>query len=112
MGPLAGLAAALRLARHDGYAAVLSCVVDSPGLPNDLPGLLDPAPAYLADQPVIGLWPVQGEAVIAAILNGDGRHSMRAFAEAINARAVMSPNLPANVNYPADLDALGRSNSA
>ncbi|MEO5599021.1 MAG: molybdenum cofactor guanylyltransferase [Novosphingobium sp.] len=108
MGPLGGLAAALRFAQDEGYAAVLSCGVDSPGLPDDLPGLLAPAPAYFADQPVIGLWPPTGTAVIAGILEGQGRHSMRAFAEAMGARAVTPPVTLANVNWPDDLTNLSR----
>ena len=58
LGPLGGIAAALYDARDEGYDFVLTCGVDSDGLPEGLPGLLSPAPAYLADQPVVGLWPV------------------------------------------------------
>ena len=103
MGPLGGIAAAMRLARDDGYAAVLTCGVDSAVLPDNLLDLLGPAPAYLADQPVIGLWPVTGVGAIEAILHGDGRHSMRQFAEAISARAVQCSAKPANINTPVDL---------
>jgi molybdopterin-guanine dinucleotide biosynthesis protein A len=106
MGPLAGLAAALHHARDEGYAAVLSCGVDSVDLPTDLLELLGSAPAYVADQPVIGLWPASAVAAIEAILTGDGRHSMRAFAEATGARAVVLRTSPANINTPADLAAL------
>jgi molybdopterin-guanine dinucleotide biosynthesis protein A len=103
MGPLAGIAAALHLARDEGYDAVLTCGVDSAELPDDLPALLAPAPAYLADQPVIGLWPASALAAIEAILTSEGRHSMRQFAEAIRARAVNSAAKAANINTPADL---------
>ncbi len=106
MGPLAGIAAALHLARDEGYAAVLTCGVDSALLPEDLPELLAPAPAYLADQPVIGLWPAGAAKAIEAILTGEGRHSMRQFAEAIGARAVKIAAGPANINTPADLAGL------
>ena len=58
MGPLGGIAAALYDARDEGYELVLTCGVDSVDLPENLPELLSPAPAYLADQPVVGLWPV------------------------------------------------------
>lgn len=103
MGPLAGIAAALHLARDDGYDAVLTCGVDSLRLPDDLPGLLAPAPAFLADQPVIGLWPASASATLDAILRGEGRHSVQRFAASIGARAVKSAREPANVNTPADL---------
>ena len=108
MGPLAGIAAALHLARDENYAAVLTCGVDSAALPDDLLDLLTPAPAYLADQPVIGLWPADALEAIEAILLGEGRHSMRQFAEAIGARPVKLAAKPANINTPADLAALER----
>ncbi len=108
MGPLGGLAAALHFSRDEGYAAVLSLGVDAADLPDDLPRLLTPAPAYLSTQPVIGLWPASALEQIEAILSGDGRHSMLAFAEAIGARAVHPPHDPANINTPADLAALER----
>ncbi len=105
MGPLAGLASALHLARDEGYQAVLSCGVDSAGLPDDLLTLLSPAPAYLADQPVIGLWPASASPVLDALLESDARHSMLAFAEAIGAKPVKTAAKPANINTPADLSA-------
>lgn len=103
MGPLGGLAAALHHARDHGFEAVLSCGVDSVDLPEELPSLLAPAPACLADQPVIGLWPANSAETIDTILRGAGRHSMLAFAEAIGARAVRTTDVPANINTPADL---------
>ena len=106
MGPLGGLAAALRHAAGKGYDAVLSIGVDAPLLPHDLPALLAPAPAYLAAQPVIGLWPVGALPVIEAILLGQGKHSMRALAEATQARAVTLASIPANINTPEDLAGL------
>ena len=103
MGPLGGLAAALHLAEDEGYEAVLSIGVDAAGLPDALPALLSPAPACVADQPVIGLWPVGAARAVEAILSGDGRHSMKALAEAIGAKAIELPTPPANINTPADL---------
>jgi molybdopterin-guanine dinucleotide biosynthesis protein A len=109
MGPLAGIAAALHLARDEGYDAVLTCGVDSAMLPEDLPDLLAPAPAFLADQPVVGLWPASAVAAIETILAGAGRHSMQQFAEAVSARAVQAPASSANINTPADLATLKQS---
>ena len=106
MGPLGGIAAALHYAADEGYAAVLTCGVDSLGLPETLPALLAPAPAYVAGQPVIGLWPASAAAVIEAILKGSGRHSMLAFAEALGARAVALYAEPANINTLGDLAAI------
>ena len=103
MGPLAGLAAALRFARGNNYSAVLSIGVDLPGLPPDLVAKLSPAPACLASQPVIGLWPSSAASAAEIILSGSGRHSMFAFAEAIGARFVRDFAAPANINFPEDL---------
>jgi molybdopterin-guanine dinucleotide biosynthesis protein A len=108
MGPLAGIAGALHLARDENYVAVLTCGVDSVGLPENLPELLGAAPAYLASQPVVGIWPASALDALEAILTSEGRHSMHAFAEAIGARAVQLERAPANINTPADLAALRR----
>lgn len=108
MGPLAGLAAALHHARDEGYDAVLTCAVDSLFLPENLLELLSPSPAFLTAQPVVGLWPASAVAAIEAALHGDGNRSVRGFAEALGARGVDVPIMPANVNTPADLSALGR----
>ena len=106
MGPLAGIAAGLRLAQDDDYESVLTCGVDSVDLPENLLDMLEPGPAYLADQPVVGLWPVGAAATIERILESDGRHSMLAFAEAVGARAVKTQSQSANINTPADLAAM------
>ena len=98
LGPLGGIAGALRYARAQGYAQVLSCGVDSVGLPADLRDRLGFAPAYVVGQPVIGLWPVEALPVLEARLAGPGSHSMRAFADEIGARAIALPHPLANVN--------------
>lgn len=103
MGPLGGIAAALALAAREGFDAVLSCPVDAIGLPHDLPALLSPPPAYVASQPVIGLWSAALLAPLDVLLAGSGRHSLIAFAEAVQARAVTLPVMPGNINRPRDL---------
>jgi molybdopterin-guanine dinucleotide biosynthesis protein A len=108
MGPLAGLAAALRFAEDEDYASVLTCGVDSVGLPDDLLEILSPAPAYLETQPVVGHWTREAASIAAAILQSEGRHSMQAFARAAGVRAVKSVGVLANVNTPADLATLGK----
>ncbi|MCP9222093.1 molybdenum cofactor guanylyltransferase [Erythrobacter sp. LQ02-29] len=105
MGPLGGIAGSLRYAREHGFACVLTCGLDAPGLPENLRDMLAPAPAYLASQPVIGCWPVEALEAVEAILAGDGKHSMRALAQACGARAVVG-EIPANINTRADLVAL------
>lgn len=101
MGPLGGIAGALRHA--DGFDQVLSVPVDCLDLPAELLAALTPSPAFLADQPVIGLWPLAARAPLAALLAADTRHSMRAFAEAIGARPVAGLAGARNINTPADL---------
>lgn len=105
LGPLGGIAAALHDARDEGYDAVLTCGVDSIDLPDNLPALLHPAPAFLADQPVVGLWPVSAIPAIERMLRGDGKRSVQGFAAAIGARAVPLAQGTANINTPADLAA-------
>ena len=108
MGPLAGIAAGLHHAQDEGYASVLTCGVDSLALPSDLLDRLSPAPAFVETQPVIGHWPMQAVGAVEAILHGEGRHSMLAFATSVNARAIRANVQPANINTPADLAALER----
>lgn len=108
MGPLGGVAAALHHARDEDYEAVLTCGVDSVGLPEDLLKLLSPAPAFLEAQPVVGLWPSGAVEAIESILHGTESHSMRRFTQVIGARPVQVADIPANINTPADLAALQR----
>ena len=105
MGPLGGIAAALRYAVDENYATVLTCGVDSARLPADLPDLLGAAPAFVASQPVIGHWPATAAPVVESILLGTGKHSMLAFAGAVGATAVAIETAPYNINTPADLAA-------
>ena len=109
MGPLGGIAAGLRHARDEGFDSALTCGVDSVDLPEGLLPELSPPPAYLETQPVIGHWSVEHTATVEAILQSEGRHSMLAFAEAVNARPVKSASTPANINTPADLAAMERN---
>ena len=106
MGPLGGIAGALRAARDRGFAEVLTVGVDSLGLPDDLPERLSPGPAYVSDQPVVALWPVAALAAVEAILGADGRHSVRALADATGARGVVLDGPSINVNRPEDLAGL------
>lgn len=108
MGPLAGIAAALHFARDEGYETVLTLGVDSIGLPENLPDLLSPAPAYLESQPVVGHWPAGAVDAIETLLLADTKHSMLAFAGALGATAVKISAKPANINTPADLAAMER----
>jgi molybdopterin-guanine dinucleotide biosynthesis protein A len=106
MGPLGGIAAALHHARDEGYEFLLTCGVDSLALPEDLPDLLSPAPAFLEAQPIIGLWPASIVSKVENILHSEGPHSLKCFTAAIRARPVKTKAGPANINTQADLAAL------
>ncbi|HEV2596824.1 molybdenum cofactor guanylyltransferase [Sphingopyxis sp.] len=106
MGPLGGIAGALIHAAERGYDQLLTAPVDCVRLPGDLRALLEPAPAFLETQPVIGLWPVAALDVLRAMLEDAGDLAVKAFARRIGARAVASDFVPPNVNSAADLDRL------
>lgn len=107
MGPLAGLAGALAYASSNGFSHVLSVGVDAPGIPRDLRTMLEPAPAYVVNQPVIGYWPVTALDLLDQILASDERHSMQHFIERLGGRGVALESPPANINTPADLENFG-----
>jgi len=107
-GPLGGIGGALDHALRHGFDQVLTSPVDCMGLPAKLRALLEPAPACLADQPVIGLWPADAAAALQALLRSDARHSVYGFAERIGARLVQTAERPLNINTPDDLAGLER----
>lgn len=106
LGPMGGIAGALRYAEGEGFGQLLCISVDCVRLPEDLRSLLEPGPAYLASQPVIGLWPVSLRAEIEAQLTTSNDRSVRRFGNRIGARAVACDFVPPNVNSAADLDRL------
>lgn len=109
LGPLGGIAGALRHAAAAGYQAVLTVPCDTP--------LLDPAllatlaasqePAMLRGLPVCGLWPVRLADALEARLASQEDRSIRGWADVIGARRLEAPPIP-NVNTPADLEAIRR----
>lgn len=106
MGPLGGIAGALIHAADQGFDQVLTASVDCVRLPGDLLALLEPAPAFLETQPVIGLWPVAARHELQAMLENEGDLAVKAYARRIGARAVQSGFVPPNINSTADLDRL------
>lgn len=103
LGPLGGLAAALRHAGAQGYSHVLSAGVDIPDLPHDLAAMLaGEGAAIVESQPVVGLWPVGAGDPLDEFLNGGGR-SLYRFADHAGARRVELPRALMNVNRPEDL---------
>lgn len=106
MGPLGGIAGALIHAAERGFDQLLTAPVDCVRLPGDLRGLLEPAPAFLETQPVIGLWPVGSIGELRILLEDGSDLAARTFARRIGARMVASDFVPPNVNSAADLDRL------
>ena len=103
LGPLGGLAGALRHARASGFDEVLTSAVDIPDLPPDLARQLGPGPAFVADQPVVGRWRTADLPLLEEILQSDGRHSMQHFARVCSGRPVALRAPLANINTPRDL---------
>lgn len=103
LGPLGGLAAALRHAGARGFSGVLSAGVDVPDLPFDLAALLaGEGAAIVENQPVVGLWPVSVGPMLEGFLAGGGR-SLYRFADHVGARRVDLAAPLMNVNRPEDL---------
>src|SRR3546814_10416552 len=95
---------------------LLTAPVDCLRLPPDLRALLEPAPAFLDTQPVIGLWPAATLAELQAILADGSDLAVRAYARRIEARAVRSDFVAANINrseeHKAELQSLKRNSYA
>lgn len=117
-GPLAGLASALRFARQQAVACVLTLPCDSPCLPDDLAARLL---AALGDSgvvvaqsngrlhPVCALWRTSALDALAAYL-ASGRRSLKGFAATVGMTvvdwSVSDADVFANANTPEDLAAL------
>ncbi len=110
LGPLGGLAGALTAARDKGYDRLLSLPCDTPQLPRDLLARVaaSPSATFVADCPVIGLWPTADADRLAAWLSEKGAGSVRAWTAIIGAEPVGTELPIANVNRPDDLAKLGR----
>lgn len=123
-GPLAGLAAALRFALHEGFEGVLVIPADMPFLPNDLRDRLERTiGAHVAAiassagrlHPVCGLWRIQAVDRLASYLE-TGKRSLIGFAEAVDYAVAEWPAMPAdpffNINSAEDLVAAEQRLSA
>jgi molybdenum cofactor guanylyltransferase len=103
LGPLGGLAAALRHADAQEFSHVLSAGVDVPDLPFGLAAMLaGEGAAIVESQPVVGLWPASAAPALEAFLQSGGR-SLYRFADHVAARRVELPAPLMNVNRPEDL---------
>lgn len=105
LGPLGALAGALAHARAGGHAWVLTSGCDLPDLPADLLARLEPGPAVVRGQPLLGLWPsAQADALANWLERGDDR-AMHAWITETGARRVPLPTTPSNINSRDDLAA-------
>lgn len=102
LGPLGGICAALHAAAERGYDAVLTMPCDVPSLPADLTQHLRP-PAYLAEMPVIGLWPAALGSDLDAWLANSADRSVRSWARSVSAIPVQAGFDIPNCNTPEDL---------
>ncbi|MDP3803232.1 molybdenum cofactor guanylyltransferase [Brevundimonas sp.] len=105
LGPLGGLAAALRHALDHGYQAVVSAGCDAPMLPADLVLRLQcggPV-SYLRGSPITGLWPAALSPSLDRFIAGSPGRSVRAWADSAGAVAIDLPRPVANINTARDL---------
>lgn len=103
LGPLAGLAGALDHAATTGFDLLLSAGVDTVPLSLTLRSQLMPAPAFVADQPLVGLWPTNLHAMTLQLAAGSGSRAMRYFAEQVGGRPVTLADPLMNINTIEDL---------
>ncbi|MCW3848222.1 molybdenum cofactor guanylyltransferase [Sphingomonas sp. LB-2] len=107
LGPLGGINAAIHEAAARGFDAVLTCGCDVPALPRGLAELLAGG-GYVAEMPVIGLWPATLGDHLDRWLADDNDRSVRGWANAAGLRRMMLGAPVANLNTPDDLAAFTR----
>lgn len=105
LGPLGALAGALHHALEAGHEQVLTTGCDLPDIPADLVERLQPAPAVLSGQPLLGLWNAAMAETLIAYLGETQDRSMRGWIEQVNARLVPPPCALVNINSPEDMAA-------
>ena len=103
LGPLGGLAGALDFALSNGFDAVLAGGCDLPDLPPDLRVRLGDAPAVVAGQPLLGLWPAAMAPRLIRHLETGTDRSMTGWIAHSGVRQVTLPMPIANINRPEDL---------
>lgn len=107
LGPLGGLNAALHHARAEGFALVLTAGCDMPGFcPDVRAALMGHAPAVLAGQQLVGLWPAELAPALDAFLATSNDRSIRAWMRHCGAQERPFATRIANVNTPGDLERL------
>ncbi len=109
LGPLGGIAAALRVALAQGFDAVLTSACDTPYLPDRLAWrLAGNSPAFIAGQPLLGYWPASLAPELEDYMRNSHDRSMRGWVHSVGAKAVAFEREIPNINRAADLAALQR----
>lgn len=104
LGPLGGIAAALHYAASHGYDRVLTIGCDMPLVPAGLlTALIDSAPAYCREAPILGCWPSSLAPALDNHVDHDSKRSICGWGERVSAAAIASPEPLANINTPDDL---------
>jgi molybdopterin-guanine dinucleotide biosynthesis protein A len=107
LGPLGGIAGALRHAADLGFTSILTIACDMPRLPDGLlAALARRASAYCPDAPVLGHWESALAEDLLAHIETSPRRSVRGWAEAIGAIPISAGGPIPNVNTPKDLATL------
>jgi molybdenum cofactor guanylyltransferase len=103
-GPLSGLCAALWFARQNGHDYVLSAGCDVLPIPPTLKSTLESdAPAVIAEQPLLGLWPASLAERLEAHIRTQSNYALRRWIEVSGARTVALPMPLHNLNTRKDL---------
>ncbi len=107
LGPLGGLAAALRHALDHGHAGVLTSACDTPLVPPDLAlRLAGAVSAVVREQPLFGYWPATLSDVLDRFLQSSRNRSVNHWARVAGAREIRYALALPNINWPGDLVAL------
>lgn len=103
LGPLGGIAAALRAAEAAGIDTVLTIGCDMPDVPDALiADLIAGGSRYCASAPILGCWHASLAPGLEAHLASGGDRSVRRWAASVGIDAVEWEPLP-NINRPEDM---------
>src|SRR3546814_6742132 len=103
MGPLGGLAGALRHAGDHGFDLVLTAACDMPDIPPGLVERLGPAPSVVQGQQLVGLWPASLAAELEAHFDETGDYSVKEWMGRSGARQVEIGAVMSNIKTCAEL---------
>lgn len=105
LGPLGGIAGAMRFATAQGAERLLCIPCDTPIIADKIFSQLvaSDAPAFVDACPVIAIWPTSLGGALSRHLETSGGMSLRRWANMVGAHAIASPPI-ININHPGDLE--------